>query len=371
MTHDPSLDAALQTMVAPEYDGGCVANLVPALLEYPPLGDGWVPDEALAADQVVLFVVDGLGWQQLQARAEITPTLTAGRGGPITTIAPTTTAAALTSITTGSAPGEHGVVGYRIRVGGETMNALRWTTGRGDVREHVPPRDFQRLPAFGGRAPVVVNKGDFVGSGFTLAHLDGVDYRPYSTTALLVHEVAAAVAEGHRFVYTYYDGLDRVGHERGHGSAFDAEFGFVDRLVADLRAALPDDVVLLITADHGQVDTGEHMTPVGAELLAACAAVSGEDRFLWLHAPGAEDAVLDGARAAHGEHAWVLTVDEVLDAKLLGTRVTSEARNRLGDVALIAKGRAGFVDPSARNPRLFGRHGSLTPAEMYVPLLAV
>ena len=59
------------------------------------------------------------------------PTLAAFEGGPITTVAPSTTATALTSITTGLTPGEHGLVGYRIDVGGEVLNVLRWATSGG------------------------------------------------------------------------------------------------------------------------------------------------------------------------------------------------------------------------------------------------
>lgn len=367
----PDPEGLLQSMVLPDYGGACVCNIVPALLEYPPLGDGWMPAGVAEADQVVLFVVDGLGWHQLQARAAFAPVLTNARGEAITTVAPSTTAAALTSIATGTPPGEHGVVGYKVRVGAETLNTLRWTTRRGDARAVVPPRELQRLAPFGGRAPVVVNRSEFVDSGFTTAHLDGVRYRPYGTMATLVHEVAQAVGEGERFVYAYYDGLDRVGHERGHGAVFDAELAFIDRLLGDLRAALHGDVVLLVTADHGQVHTGDTARPVAPEVLRHCTAVSGEDRFIWLHAPGSAEAAAEMAAEHHGDDAWILGVEEVVDRGLFGPRLTGEARARLGDVAIVARGRAAFFDPQLRPPRLLARHGSLTPAEMHVPLLTV
>ena len=60
------------------------------------------------ANQVVLLVIDGLGWEQLQDRASISPTLVraALTGSAITSVAPTTTATALTSIVTwNAAPG--------------------------------------------------------------------------------------------------------------------------------------------------------------------------------------------------------------------------------------------------------------------------
>ena len=69
---------------------------------------------------------------------------------PITTVAPSTTATALTSISTGLAPGEHGVIGYRMAVDNEVFNVLRWTTSKGDARESIPPESIQHEVAFGG-----------------------------------------------------------------------------------------------------------------------------------------------------------------------------------------------------------------------------
>ena len=47
--------------VLPDYGGGCIANVVPALLEWDE-APAWMPAPAVDADQVVLLVLDGLGW---------------------------------------------------------------------------------------------------------------------------------------------------------------------------------------------------------------------------------------------------------------------------------------------------------------------
>jgi hypothetical protein len=50
--------------------------------------------------------------------------------------------------------------------------------------------------------------------------------------------------------------------------------------------------------------------------------------------------------------------------------VGSEARRRLGDVALVPFEPVAYHDPDDSGPfELIGRHGSLTSAEMRVPLL--
>ena len=124
----------------PDYDGACITNVVPALLHLDGQAPAWLPASALDADRVVLLVIDGLGWTQLQQRRHLAPTLAALVGGPITTVAPSTTATALTSISTGLPPGEHGVMGYRMAVDGEVLNVLRWTTPQGDARRRIVPR---------------------------------------------------------------------------------------------------------------------------------------------------------------------------------------------------------------------------------------
>ncbi len=132
--------------VLPDYGGACISNVVPALLEPGIEPPAWLPPTALDADQVVLLVLDGLGWEQLESRRHLAPTLAGLVGGPISSVVPTTTATALTSIATGLTPGEHGVVGYRVAVDGEVLNVLRWTTGRGDARKRIDPERFQPHP---------------------------------------------------------------------------------------------------------------------------------------------------------------------------------------------------------------------------------
>jgi hypothetical protein len=185
------------TPIIPAYDGACIANIAPAVLG--PRGEGgkpaWFPSIAASARQTVLFVLDGLGWDQLQARRHLAPTLAGLEGGAIHAVAPTTTATGLTSITTGVPPGEHGVIGYRIVVENEILNVLRWHTAAGDARRRILPRDIQSLPPFLATRPPVVTRAEFAESGFSAAHLGGsrqVGYRVTSTLAVEVRRLLAA-----------------------------------------------------------------------------------------------------------------------------------------------------------------------------------
>jgi hypothetical protein len=357
----------------PDYGGACISNIVPALLEP---GDGarpaWLPAEAADAAQVVLLVLDGLGWEQLQARRQLATTLSTMAGGPISSVVPSTTATALTSIAVGMAPGSHGVVGYRVALDGEVLNVLRWTTDAGDARHRIDPRDFQPVPAFCGHRPPIVTKAEFVRSGFSGAHLCDVRFHGYRVPSTMVVQVRRLLRTGESFIYAYYDGIDKVAHEYGLDEHYDAELTAADRLVNDLRAVLPRGAALLVTSDHGQVDVGPRLLDLHPDVLANTERLSGEGRFRWLHArPGRAGPLADAARTHHGDRAWVRTREETAAEGWWGPTLTEAAAARLGDVALVTRDDTAFRDPADTGPfELVARHGSLTAAEMRVPLLA-
>src|SRR5262245_52894032 len=357
--------------ILPDYGGACIANIVPALLGPPDETPAWLPAGVAGARQVVLFVVDGLGWEQLQERRDRAAARAAMTGGPVTTVAPSTTSTALTSLTTGLPPGEHGVVGYRIAVHGEVLNVLRWTTAAGDAHQSIPPSKLQPVAPFLGERPPVVTRAEYRRSGFTGAHLDPARFWGYRTVSTMVTEVGQLVRASEPFVYAYYDGLDKVAHEYGLGEHYDNELAWIDHTVERLLTALRPGCVLVVTADHGQVEVGDNVIPIAGEVLAHCSMQSGEGRFRWLHArAGRARALWESASEHHADVAWILTRDEVVSKQWLGPVVTEAALARLGDVAVVVRSDMAFHDPLDTGPyELVGRHGSLTSAEMLVPLL--
>jgi predicted AlkP superfamily pyrophosphatase or phosphodiesterase len=217
----------------------------------------------------------------------------------------------------------------------------------------------------------VITRAEFARTGFTQAHLDGVRFTGYRMASSLVTEVARLTRASEPFVYAYYDGVDKVSHEYGLGAHYDAEVAAVDRLVGDLLQVAPRDTAVIVVSDHGQVEVGPNVIPLAQEVAAHVSLQSGEGRFRWLHArPGHGTALLEAATAAHSDHAWVFTRDQVVEAGWFGPQVTADAAARLGDVALVARDDVAFTEPTDTGPyELIGRHGSATAAEMYVPLL--
>jgi hypothetical protein len=119
-----------------------------------------MPSIVQGAPRIVVLLLDGLGWNQLQKYSEHMPTLSGMTGGHITTVAPSTTATALTSLVTGLSPGEHGLIGYRVDMGDTVMNVLRWGDENGDLRRRYPPQQTQPCPPFLGSSVPVLSKAE-------------------------------------------------------------------------------------------------------------------------------------------------------------------------------------------------------------------
>jgi hypothetical protein len=355
--------------VLPDYSGPNIVNVVPALLGRRRVE--WLPEPVTGASTVVLLVLDGLGWEAICSHPDEMPEVTALAGGVITTVVPSTTPVALTSIATGLPPSRHGITGFRIRLDGTVLNAIRWQ--QADGKRPPDPALFQRQEVFGGRAVPVVTKQEFRGSGLTGAHLRGTEFLGWQTTAILVEHVRAQANAGAPFVYAYYPGVDEVAHAYGLDAPFyPAELAAADRLVGALLDALPAHATLLVTADHGQVNLGPDSW-IGLGALDSMVAVyAGDARFRYLHArSGAAGELLAAATSLLGADAWVVSRDQLFDEGWLGPDPIGATRARVGDVVLAAKGPVGFVDPTfPRETGLRSAHGSLTPAEMEVPLVA-
>ena len=363
--------------VIPDYSGANLTGIIPGcLLGTSGRRPNWFPQPLQEAERIVLLVIDGLGYEQLQRHAHIAPNLMSLVGGSITTIAPSTTASALTSLVTGASPAEHGIVGYRMDMGDSIMNSLRWWSDTRDLRKVHPPATVQPIPPFVGMTIPVVSRAELEGSAFTEAHLRGSRPCGWRAASSIVAQCANLISSGEKFVYAYYDGVDKIAHERGFGAYYDSEIAATDWLVGSLLNTLPSGTTLAITADHGQVQVDDNVVHLSDDIKASLHHQSGEGRFRWLHAKrGQESDLLQIATDSYSDIAWVASRDQVIEEAWLGParggRIADQVKRRLGDVALVPFTATTFDDPLDSGPfSLVCRHGSLTADEMFVPFLA-
>jgi len=363
------------TFVLPDYTSPGLATLMPTVVDVVrgrnDAASAFFGASLDGVDRVVVLALDGLGFFQLEPRLGELRNLRRGVVQRGYSVGPTTTATALTSLTTGATPAEHGVLGYRVRLGTHAiLNTLRWSSSAYDVAPPLP-MDFQPVPPFCGETPVVVTKYLFAKTGFTQVHLRGGRLRYWHTMSSLVSKVLGSIADGERLIFAYYDGIDTVAHEFGLGEPYERELRMVDVLVGMLLDELPAGTALIITADHGQVEVPSSPLRIDENVMALVKSLSGEGRFRWLHChPGATERVAEMASAHYGDVAKVMVRSEVLAQGIFGGTPTRGVQARVGDVALIPTEPVSFFDPDDTGAlQLICRHGGLTAAEMIIPIL--
>lgn len=396
----------------PAYRGRSLANLGSSLgtvlgprgAESPPLpsldGDLDPFERRQPEGSVVVLLVDGLGWPALLGSAARIPEGTgsrwAARARPLTSVFPTTTTIALTSLSTGAAPGQHGVVGHRVYLPrfGSVVELLRMSPlGVSAAETLVGPRwspeIFSGVPSIfrSGIPGVALSRARFEGAGFTRLIYDGATFVGYSTEsdlALSLVEILSR-AEPPPLVFAYWDDLDVIQHLRGpRPELVDLELERVHVLLSfvarHLEPSLARRTQLVLTGDHGQV-------PMAADQLL----VADREPALLDHLsrPPAGDrrATYFAARAGHlsslreeletrlpaGSH--LLDVPEALDAGLYGPPpFHPELSDRLGDLLLLlpSPGGVSYTPPGSRtgSHAMRGAHGGLEPAELLVPLIS-
>lgn len=339
-----------------------------------------------AVDRAVVFIVDGLGVAALRERAGHARTLAGAMTKSSVAHAgfPTTTAAGLATLTTGTHPGQHGMVGYTV-LDPAHDRVVQLLTG---WDERLEPATWQRSRTLFERAEedgiraFAIGIERFRDSGLTQAILRGARFLAGETPAERAARSRQVLDEQERAViYVYAAEADFAAHMHGRDSArWTSAMEGIDAAVAELAAGLGPREGMLVTADHGGLDvpsSGHIHIDRNPAMLDGIAHVAGEPRALQLHLqPDASAAqrerILDRWKAAESDRAWVLSRQEAVTAGWFGPVVDAEVLPRIGDIIVAARKRIAYYDPRTADPQalaMIGQHGSLTEEETRVPLL--
>jgi len=379
----------------PDYDGYGIVNLMASLSHACQGGDtGYaaVPGDELAnlsrAQNIILLVIDGLGHDYLMSQCQGSQ-LSNYCLGRLSSVCPSTTATAIPTFLTGLAPQQHGFTGWFTYFSeiGSVLAVLPFRTRVG----YSTIDDAKLSPAgLSGTAPFFSNiqiagnqimPDAIAGSSFNRAFSGGARIAPFSGLKGLRSALRRALKRGRErsFTYAYWPDFDSLAHQFGVGSPqVQAHFLQLDRLFSDLLSDLRgSDSVLLVTADHGFIDTSpgtiiqlENHPQLKQTLMVP---LCGEPRlaFCYVH-PGLENEFETYVHEYFSDQAALFPSHQLLEEGWFGLGTPHPGlQHRIGQYALVMKDNWMITGrlPGERPLQHIGAHGGVSPQEMYVPLV--
>ena len=381
-------------MLRPDYAGGSLLNLMASIEDacggpgrgYAPLR--LAPAELGSVRHLVLLVVDGLG-EALLKRGPAGAFLRTHQRGVMTSVFPTTTASAISTVLTGLAPAAHGLTGWHVYAG-ELDRVIAplplWARGQRQPDAHAERWGKQifvqdaladRLQ----RACHVVSPWFICDSPYSRHHAGRAERWPYRGLNGLFEALEGVLrrADAPTYTYAYYGEIDRLGHEFGIGSAEVAtDLAAFDRALEAFAGVIRDlDVGVIITADHGFVDNSAAQQirladhPRLANVLER--PLCGERRLAYAYVQPEHQPDFAAALTQElGEEVMAVGRSMVLDEAWFGPGpVHPRLAERVGDLVLVMREPWVMIDqiPGERLHDQVGVHGGLSAAEMQVPLI--
>ena len=409
-----------EKMVHPYYEGASIRNIPASILKN---FGAQLPDTTPLLpeieahlfseiyDHIGLFLIDGLGYDwflnYLQAENDNNHApkfwneiMNNARISPLTSISPSTTAAALTTYWTGASPAAHGVLGYEmwLKEFGILGNMILHgpAAARGAVgalyNAGMEPENFVPVPTIAraladqGVAVQSMQHYSIVNSGLSTTLDNGARRMPFKCLADLFcnyeQALSGADAPDKSYTWLYYSEHDSLGHPYGVSDPrvhhdF-AGLGFMlSQFLRRARTSSTQKRLLLISADHGHLVTPKDpkydlVNYPDVEMHLAMAP-SGDNRLPYFYVkPGHEQALVMAIETHFsGDEFAILKSEDALKDGLFGPEPHfNRSADRIGNYVLIPQGTSYLWWSDRPNP-LLGRHVGLSRTEMVVPLIAV
>ena len=379
-------------MELPNYKNGSIVNLMSSIgkaLGAKPIYEelSLLPAKDLKdAKNIVLIVLDGLGYEYLKNKNSI---LNKGLKGKITSVIPSTTAAAITTFVTGVAPQQHAITGWfmHFKELGVVSTILYFKPrmeGQPFTAQGVKVEDILDTRCFSEKiktSSYMVTHAEIIDSDFLKANSKSSKILGHKTLGDFFLQIRKAIDShaGRKYIYAYWSKFDSVSHEYGTNSK-EAKKHFleidkkINSFINDIKGT---NTTLIITADHGFIDTTkkriikleDHPKLKECLTLPFC----GEPRLVYCYVhPGKAKQFEIYVKNKLNRFCSLHKSEEIINKNYFGLfKPNPRLMDRVGDYVLIMKENYVFIDKVLKEERHFyiGNHGGVSKEEMYVPLI--
>jgi hypothetical protein len=406
--------------IYPQYDKNCISNIPNTILRLfnaenektkSPMQDSLIMSMPERISKVILLVIDGFGFNQflnhLHENRFLTNLTNRGEVYPLTSVFPSQTTNALTSLNTGLTPQEHGLFEYFVylkNIG--LVNALRFERACSKRQNDLMDEGFDPR--------ILLSKGETIHDKLkqegvnTFTHINssnafnacsnlifqGSKIIPAVKSSDLIVRLRKNIEENSdksAYFFAHVDTLDTISHEYGPESyEYSAELSMITyllkrELVQKLEPKIAKETLLLVTADHGgvKVDPKEttYLNCLPKTILSLQVGKNrkpilpiGGPREVFLHIK--EQKLIETKEwllQKIGHKAQIIETEKAVKKGLFGLGVPNmEVFERIGNLMILPYGNetVWFDYSEDRKISFLGQHGGLSEQEMVVPFAA-
>lgn len=385
-------------MQRPDYTNGSIVNLMASVEKacggrpYHEMLKEISSEKLRDADNLVLFVIDGLGYEIVKKF---------GKGGlfnqkllgSMNTVFPSTTACAIPVFYTGLYPYEHGNTGWFmwLKELGSIVSTLPFRPVMGGQELGKQGIDlaivFDRKPFSDKikRKSFLITRDKYSDTDFTKSYKGKSKVIGYRSFPQLIRELKKTIKiPGKKFIMCYWDKFDEIGHDKGPFSKNAEEhFHYIDKRVSKIETLLrKNNTTMIITADHGgikSVNKNKRILFRGHQKLMEMLRASFifEMRFAYAYVEKGKESSFEDYMRKNLSYCCDFLKSEVALKKGLFGKVEKEKvhprfMERIGDYVIIMKDDYVIADfPPVDRKKMQGFHGGLTDREMKVPLIVL
>ncbi|PNE23414.1 phosphodiesterase [Mesotoga sp. Brook.08.YT.4.2.5.1] len=386
--------------IYPNYDTGSIVNLSAAILKH---FDAEIPSGVKeycfsehgisidGIDKLVVFIIDAVGYYNLMKVLEKSSFkhFSVEDVRSLTSVFPSTTSSALTSLFTATTPGEHGVLGYLLNIPeyGGLVNMIELTPytqdrdnltrlGFDPLKYNQNPTIFESLKEAGVKGYHLTSKS-FVNTGLTRMHSRGGIARGVHGLGDMFEELNTILAadESESLTVVYWGLIDTYGHKYGPNSlSFTSETAaLISAIEGFFDETTERNTAFFITADHGQIETPweqeiwwSKFDDIFDEMYSM---PGGEQRMSYIYSLDKEK-TRKKMEELFGDSIEIIEPSRLDEIKLFGRPLSNSFRKRIGELITVSKDDSSLCFKyTGQEHSLKGRHGGLTKEEMNVPLI--
>ncbi len=368
----------MMNLVFPNYEKSLL-NIASTILTHYGVKTQYKSIESLKAEldknyrNVVVFLIDAMGSEILGKHTEQTSFLLDNTVEILTTVFPSTTVSATTSILTGKPPVSTGWVGWLQYVKEEDRSVIFFLNK--DFYDEKHEFNYNVSEKFASTTKIYDLINGVNPEVKTIEIFPEFRTPEHKTFKNLCDTVLAATKEsGKHFIYAYWDKVDTYLHKNGTTSEIVRNhLSEINGNIKELISELDDDTLVIITADHGQIDIEEVELGNYTELINTFRhnpSVEARATAFFIK-EGMEEKFEDEFNRNFRDQFILYKSEDFLNTHLLGYGEEHyKLREFLGDYFSIAIDKYSFKLVDSKR-EFMAQHAGLTKDEMLIPLIII